>query len=92
MYAQCSTPKALWETTAGKCWDPKYLNNVDIFTGSMSGPCHGQLVGTNIMLRLLCFHGSHPGFTSCVFYLEAQIMYAKENWSDRFTGSRRSCE
>ena len=36
IFAQCSPPKALWIPSAGKCWDEKKTNDLDVALASMS--------------------------------------------------------
>ena len=35
LFVQCSPAKALWEPSAGKCWNPKVSIDFDILVGSM---------------------------------------------------------
>ena len=34
IFAQCSPPKALWKPSAGKCTDPKKINDLDVALAS----------------------------------------------------------
>lgn len=35
IFAQCSPPKALWIISAGKCWNPKITNDLDVALASV---------------------------------------------------------
>ena len=60
IFAQCSPPKALWILSAGKCWDPRKMNHLDVALASVYKIIRDFYCSTDVDYRLVCIRGFCP--------------------------------